>query len=154
MTKSSAATAEQTSTIDDILEDIASSNGGVLTPELVLNMARDKNHPLHASFEWDDSEAAHKWRLEQAARLIRASKFVAFLNEKDDEPIRVRKWIVLPGGESQYEPRVKAMKKINVRQDYINRKLSELQAWCNETPDIEELAPLRKAILRGLSKYS
>jgi hypothetical protein len=153
MTATAGATAEQTTNIDDILEEIAEKNGGVLTPELVLTTAKNKKHPLHASFEWDNTAAAHKWRIEQAARLIRASKFVAFLNKSDPEPIRVRKWIVLPGGESNYEPRVKAMKKVNVRTDYINRKLNELRAWCNETPDIEELAPLRKLLLKGLSQY-
>lgn len=44
---------------------------GRLTAESVLEAARSPKHPLHGHFEWDDSAAAHHWRIEQARRLIR-----------------------------------------------------------------------------------
>lgn len=43
---------------------------GLLTPQVVLDTARDPNHPLHNRFEWDDSVAAERYRLEQAHKLI------------------------------------------------------------------------------------
>lgn len=49
---------------------------GKLTPELVVEVARDPNHPLHHRIEWDDSKAGPKWRLEQASLLIRKAKIV------------------------------------------------------------------------------
>jgi hypothetical protein len=54
----------------DILLDIRERRGK-LTPEIVLDEARDENHPLHHRFEWDDSAAAEKFRLSQAANLLR-----------------------------------------------------------------------------------
>jgi hypothetical protein len=45
-----------------------------LTPELVLDEARDTSHPLHSKFEWDDSIAAEAHRREQARHLIRTVK--------------------------------------------------------------------------------
>jgi hypothetical protein len=42
-----------------------------LTAELVVAEAVDPNSPLHKTFEWDDSVAAHEYRLEQARSLIR-----------------------------------------------------------------------------------
>lgn len=149
-------TTTTSSTIDQLLADISRDNHAkVLTPEMLLDAARDEDHPLHASFEWDDGVAANKWRLEQAGRMIRASQYVLYLKEKDKEtPIPQRKWINLPGGKSQYQERPKALKRLNVRTDFIERKLKTLQSWCNETADIEELSATRKSILRELKKHS
>ena len=46
---------------------------GALTPQLVVDVARDPEHPLHSRFEWDDTIAAEKWRLEQAGQLLRVT---------------------------------------------------------------------------------
>lgn len=40
-------------------------------PKLVVDSARDENSPLHPHFDWDDTVAAEKWRVEQARDLIR-----------------------------------------------------------------------------------
>lgn len=50
---------------------------GKLTASQVLNDAMQKNSPLHDQFEWDDSTAAHKHRLEQARTLIRSIRVVS-----------------------------------------------------------------------------
>lgn len=47
-----------------------------LTPEIVVDVARDEASPLHARFEWDDQIAGEKYRLDQARRLIRSVKVV------------------------------------------------------------------------------
>jgi hypothetical protein len=44
---------------------------GLLQPFDVVEAARDPGSPLHDSFEWNDSVAAERYRLEQARRLIR-----------------------------------------------------------------------------------
>src|SRR4051812_35266483 len=44
---------------------------GTLTPEVVVEEAADPSHPLHHRFEWNDDEAARKYRLLQAASLLR-----------------------------------------------------------------------------------
>lgn len=43
---------------------------GRLTPAEVLEEARNPESPLHDQFTWDDTEAAEKYRLGQASRLI------------------------------------------------------------------------------------
>jgi hypothetical protein len=141
----------KTALVDEALENIYGQHG-VVTPELLLEIASDPSHPLHSEFEWDNAEAANKYRLEQAAQMIRASKFVAYLSADKKDPIPVRRWIVMPGGKGEYVPRQKAMKIVDVREDFVNRKLAALQSWCNETADIEELAALRHSILVGMAK--
>lgn len=70
---------------------------GVLTPELVVAQAVNKQHPLHRYFTWDDTEAAARYRTEQARKLIQSVNVVfkdsggveqsirAFVNVKPDE---------------------------------------------------------------------
>ena len=51
------------------LEEIESL--GEITPERVLGYAeRHKNSELHKCFEWDDSEASRKYRLNQANQIL------------------------------------------------------------------------------------
>ena len=44
---------------------------GKLTPEIVLDVARDPSSPLHDRFEWDDAVAAHEYRKVQASAMVR-----------------------------------------------------------------------------------
>lgn len=57
--------------IGEALAEIQHSAGGLLTPKAVVEAARQKKHPLHPHFEWDDNAAAESWRQEQARNLIR-----------------------------------------------------------------------------------
>lgn len=45
---------------------------GKLTPRVIVDVARDPDHPLHNRFEWDNSVAAEKYRLHQAGELVRS----------------------------------------------------------------------------------
>lgn len=47
---------------------------GLLHIEKVVEAARDPDSPLHKHFQWNDGEAAHRYRLGQARALIRAQK--------------------------------------------------------------------------------
>ena len=61
--------AKRIASIREELEAIAKS--GVLTPEEVVQAARNPNSSMHDQFEWDDNEAAHRFRLSQARSLIK-----------------------------------------------------------------------------------
>ncbi len=52
------------------LRRIAAEHDGLLNPSDVVMAARSKSSPLHSKFEWDDSEAAERYRLHQARQLI------------------------------------------------------------------------------------
>ena len=58
----------------EALKEIAKRDGGLLRPAAVVDAARDEKSPLHGAFEWDDTEAAQKYRLLQAQSLIRSFK--------------------------------------------------------------------------------
>lgn len=50
---------------------LKSQHGELVPAEAVVDYARDESTALHAYFDWDDTEAARKWRLEQARAVIR-----------------------------------------------------------------------------------
>lgn len=63
--------AKKRNAIKEELERIRVSNKGLLTTHAVVKNARNKKSILHSQFEWDDSIAGHKYRLDQARHLIR-----------------------------------------------------------------------------------
>jgi len=52
------------------LTRLANVHGGLLHPRDVVAAARDEDSPLHEQFDWDDSEAAERWRIHQARQLM------------------------------------------------------------------------------------
>lgn len=60
---------------------------GNLTPEAIVNDAR-LGGPLNSLFNWDDRDAADKFRIQQAREVIRVS--VRILPQKNQETQRVR----------------------------------------------------------------
>lgn len=54
----------------EICEWLENSQQG-LSPKTLLDASRDVNAPLHNEFEWDDSEAAERYREQQAGGIIR-----------------------------------------------------------------------------------
>lgn len=74
-----------------ILQEIYDTNQR-LTPELVLDEASSESHPLHGYFDWDDSTAAYKFRLNQASHLIRSIRIV-YRETAKGEAKSVRAWV-------------------------------------------------------------
>lgn len=66
--------------VGEELERIQKENDGALKPENVVEAATPVDAPLHPAFEWDDSAAAHQYRLHQARRVITS---VRILNGPD-----------------------------------------------------------------------
>jgi hypothetical protein len=73
--------------------------GGRLTPNAVVEDARDKDSPLHSVFEWDDAVAADRFRIEQARNLIQSFKVHV---EYRETIVSVPQWVRDPEGEQGY----------------------------------------------------
>lgn len=64
-----------------------------LSPKLVVDTARPEDHPLHSRFQWNDEEAAERFRLAQAAQMIRSVRVVYKENPKTGEESRRRAFV-------------------------------------------------------------
>ena len=58
--------------IGKALAAISEAHEGRLTPKAVVMAASDDKNPLHKHFEWDEAEAASRWRERQARDIIAA----------------------------------------------------------------------------------
>lgn len=95
------------------LERIANDNNGVLKPIDIVNEASNKDSVLHSKFEWDDTEAAHQYRLEQARRLIRVVVNIINTNKPDE----YRVWVSLSKDRTNKDGGYKAIASVLVDQD-------------------------------------
>lgn len=80
---------------------------GQLTPALVVDAARPKNHPLHNRFEWNNSAAAERWRRHQAHQLIRVARVPLSYAEHPTGPSHIRAFVAVPRGndpQPDYQP--------------------------------------------------
>ena len=59
-----------------ILAIAALERSGLVTADRTVEAARDKKHPLHNDFEWDDRKAAHQSRLDKAREIIASVRLV------------------------------------------------------------------------------
>lgn len=87
-----------------VLEGVRERHGK-LTPGALLEDATDESHPLHNRFEWDDTEAAHKYRLSQAHEIIRSFKIRDV--RPDGRRRDVRQYLPVPqeaGHQPDYRP--------------------------------------------------
>ncbi|KTR78004.1 hypothetical protein NS234_04875 [Microbacterium oxydans] len=66
---------------------------GYLNPKAVVDVARDNKHPLHHRFEWVDTIAAEKYRLQQAGDLIRRVK-ISYL-DSTEKPQEIRAFLAV-----------------------------------------------------------
>lgn len=108
-----------TTSMRDELLAIRDANDGVLTPEIVVDVARDPSHPLHSRFEWDDSVAAEKYRRDQAHQLIQKAK-VSYQPQGEDGPPRlVRAFVAMRAADGHVFDPVE-----EVAQDPLRRKMA------------------------------
>ena len=76
-------TDEEAAIFGPILESLAEQGKG--QPQDIVEAARAADSPLHRYFTWDDSEAASKYRLEEARSLARSFR-VEIIEVKDERP--------------------------------------------------------------------
>lgn len=66
-------------------------NNGYLSPQIIVDFAKDPKTAMHAYFEWDDSIGAQKWRLQQARAFVHLKfKLVSIPN-----PVKPQEFIII-----------------------------------------------------------
>lgn len=111
---------------------------GTLTPELVVDVARDPEHPLHTRFEWDDSIAAEKWRLTQAGEILRVT-----YRPDPTKPTDLRAFMAVKNEESprsEYVPTQEALADPFTRQLILSRMKREAKQFADRYSHMAEYA--------------
>ena len=126
------------------LRKIERANGGVLQPEKVVEHAANPDSALHSAFEWDDSEAAQKYRLEQARQLIRVCvEYVPHVKGEMKSFVSIRSERYEDGG---YRHAPTLMMSQDGRDSLLETALWELETFQRKYSELTELAEVFAAI--------
>lgn len=127
------------------LKRIAAKNGGILMPEEVVKEAQHEDSPLHDHFDWNDDEAAYKWRLLQARQLINV--VVEFI-KPNGEPVETRVFVSLKQDreEGGYRSIIAVLKNNDLRAQLVQDALDAMQYFKSKYKDLVELGEVFSAM--------
>ena len=116
-----------------ICQELTETEEG-LTPQKLVDVSRDENHPLHDEFEWDDSIAAEAYRITQAKQLIRDITIV-----KEEEQKKDRGFVITPGGNHVYVPLNDALNNEEWKNNLLNAAKRDMIAFIAKYRRLQEL---------------
>ena len=135
------------------IERLKNLNGGILNPQVVLKAAMPKKAILHNCFEWNDTAAAAKYRLEQAQYLLRAIEVVYVGDDgTKSEPVRAFVTLIEDGicnPRSNYMAMAEILDDKELYSRYLNDTLSEYEALARRNSNIKEFAKIHEAIKKA-----
>lgn len=117
-----------------------------LSPESVLNSARDENSPLHNLFEWDDKVAAEKYRLNQARQIIQ--QIVIVNDHPNAEPRQIRAFVTESKNDGHYQLITTVIENPDTYEVLLKRAKFELQMFKDKYQSILEFKELFEEIDR------
>ena len=136
--------------VGETLEALKNQQGGLLHQEDIVRAAKPKRSVLHKYFEWDDKIAGHRFRLEQAEKLIHAIVIVP-----DDDEEEIRAFVSIPSKRGQggsFTSIEDAMSTADWRQSLLETALRELEAFQKRYERLSEFAALFAEIKRTAKK--
>ena len=133
------------------LERISNLNGGILKPEHVVEHAKDPQNPLHSQFQWDDSKAAHEYRLWQARQLIR----VTVSTIKNTETVE-RVWVNLKSERATeshgYRKLVSVLNDEELRKKLIQQSIEDMEYFQQKYQRLTELSEVFESMTKAKSQ--
>ena len=133
------------------LEKIQKKKGKIL-PEYVVEEAENENSPLHDVFEWDDTVAASRFRIQQARDLIRNIQ-VEIVTKKVNCDIRAFVNVKTQDDERRsYQPIKKAIADDTAYQDLLAQAKREMESFVTTYSQITELNDVKVEMLKALAR--
>jgi hypothetical protein len=131
------------------IENCKNSEGFIMS-ETVVEKARPASNILHGCFEWDDKNAAERYRLQQAGELIRNIVVVKMLESEPITPVRA---FVNIKGESErgYKSITAVVHNPSEYEYLLNCAKNELQAFTQKYATLAELNGVIAAIREVLA---
>lgn len=111
--------------------------GANITPEQIVEFAKDNTTELHKCFEWDDTVAAHKFRIAQARSVV--CELVIKPVEREATPYRLFYNI---GKQENYQPIKVILQDKNKYERLLDTAKKELISYKRKYKMLEELEPV------------
>jgi hypothetical protein len=126
------------------LEEIRAAGGGLLMPSKVVEYAENPETALHGEFNWDDTEAARLYRLQQAREVIRVHVTIV-----GENPQPIRAYVSLSTDRTMgggYRAIVDVLDSSEQRAVMLMDALNELRAFKRKYDHLVALKPLWEAM--------
>lgn len=130
---------------------VIGSRCGGLTPEAVVEFARDPRTALHGEFEWNDGAAAHQHRLQQARQVIQVFVTVLDNGAGKAKPMRVFVSVKRSGKSRVYEQTEQVVTDAQRRTELLSTTIARIEGIITSYP-LVELDPVQRAVERVKSK--
>ena len=126
------------------IERIRQNSGGTLNPAVIVREAEPPASILHNYFEWDDTKAAHEYRLEQARKLIRIC--VRYIPDGPDEPVRAYVSLQDDRGTNGYRSITDVMSDERLREKLLAEAKRDMNLFRQKYAVLRELAQVFEAM--------
>lgn len=120
---------------------------GSFSAEELVDASEAEDAPLHDMFEWNDTIAARKYRIEQAKKIIRSIVVVM-----DDKPVRYREFSSVSS--KTYMSTMTALSSERTREILLNSAKTEMERFKAKYKTLTELAGVFDAIDSVLSEVA
>lgn len=131
--------------VGDELEKLERERQHKLTPDEIVRAAADAASPLHPAFEWDDTKAAERYRVDQARHLVSLIDVVIIKPDQSEAQIRAFVSVSHDDGRG-YTSTVHALGDEELRKQVIHRAWQELEAWRQRHAELSEFGRIFSAI--------
>ena len=111
---------------------------GIISPEILLNDAKNQKSYLHRFFDWSNDSAAEKWRKQQARALINHIKVVIIkdkINRPAFESLKIKIETKTKGEEKDERAYVSCEevdKDLYLRDQIFRRGIQDLRLWIDK----------------------
>lgn len=126
---------------------------GVIAPHAVVDAAKDPDSALHSCFTWDDSEAAHKYRLEEARRLLRV--YVVEV-QSGGKVVPARAYVSLSSDRKSgggYRAIVDVLSDADLKSQLLQDAFREFETFRQKYESVQELEPVFEAAKKVERKH-
>jgi hypothetical protein len=133
-------------TVSEELLFLKDTNGGFLDPAKVVEYARNPDTALHTRFEWDNGEAAEKYRLWQARQVIRLELTITPLSEESPKEIRAFVSLQADRGSGGYRTILDVLSNDDLRGQLLEEARRDMRIFRKKYNTLNELASVFSAM--------
>ena len=136
----------------EALKELYKERGKLLHPRDIVETARNKFSPLHSYFEWEDSVAAEKYRIEQARELLQKVYVKIQMPDGNMKMTQIFVSLISDREKGGYRTLVDVLSNIEMRKQLIQDALRDMQIFTNKYNTLRELASVFSAIKKVKKK--
>jgi hypothetical protein len=144
---------EQAALYGPRIVQLAGAKDKTLQPRELVADAKDPESPLHEYFEWDDKEAAIRFRDTQAQYLLRAIDFVIDHGKPTERRMPLTRNIVIEQ-ERGYQTIGTILREPDLHRQIIDQAMGKLLAWTKIHASYEALGDVVEKVTAIIDEYA